>query len=111
MWRQNWLRAHIQRVDGLKCCFLAKIRQISVIVNAIERTGVVDDQHQLQLDELLPLPEQSRVRVIVLAPETEDIPAAAWAKATSASPAFDFLTDAAEDVYTTADGRPFDDKG
>ena len=61
--------------------------------------------------EPLPIPGQSRVRVIVLVPEAEDISEAAWAKAVSASPAFDFLKDAAEDVYTAADGKPFHDQG
>lgn len=56
------------------------------IVNAIEATGIVDAQHQLRLDEPLPIPGQSRVRVIVLVPEAEEIPEAAWAKAASASP-------------------------
>src|SRR5208337_1931595 len=64
-------------------------------MNAIERTGIVDAEHQLRLDEPLPIPGQSRVRVIVLVPEAEEISEAAWAKAASASPAFDFLKDAA----------------
>jgi hypothetical protein len=80
-------------------------------MNAIETTGVVDAQHQLRLDEPLPIPGQSRVRVIVLVPEAEDISEEAWRKAASASPAFDFLKDAAEDVYSTADGKPFHDQG
>jgi hypothetical protein len=71
----------------------------------------VDAEHQLRLDEPLPLPGQSRVRVIMLVPEAEDTSEAAWAKAASASPAFDFLKDAAEDVYTAADGKPFHDQG
>ena len=80
-------------------------------MNAIETTGIVDAQHQLRLDEPLPIPGQSRVRVIVLVPEAEEIPDAAWAKAAAASPAFDFLKDAAEDDYTAADGKPFHDQG
>ncbi|HWD19552.1 MAG TPA: hypothetical protein VHB20_09745 [Verrucomicrobiae bacterium] len=87
--------------SGNKCMF----------VNAIETTGVVDAQHQLRLDEPLPLPGHSRVRVIVLAPEADDFPEAIWVKAASASPAFDFLNDSAEDVYTAADGKPFHDQG
>jgi hypothetical protein len=80
-------------------------------MTAIETTGMVDAQHQLRLDEPLPIPGQSRVRVIVLVPDGEDISEAAWTKAASASPAFDFLKDAAEDVYTAADGKPFHDEG
>ena len=80
-------------------------------MNAIETTAVVDSQHQLRLDEPLPLPGQSRVRVIILVPEAEDFSEAAWAKAASANPALNFLNDAAEDVYTPADGKPFHDQG
>jgi hypothetical protein len=80
-------------------------------MNAIETTGIVDAQYQLRLDEPLPIPDQSRVRVIVLVPEAEDIPEEAWTKAVSASHALDFLKDAAEDVHTAADGKPFHDQG
>jgi hypothetical protein len=80
-------------------------------MNAIETNGTVDAQHQLRLDEPLPIPAQSRVRVIILMPETEDISEPAWTKAASASPTFDFLKDAAEDVYTADDGKPFHDQG
>jgi hypothetical protein len=80
-------------------------------VNAIETSGIVDEQHQLRLDQPLPLPEQSRVRVIVLIPEAEDISEAAWTKAASANPVFDFLKDDSEDVYSASDGKPFHDQG
>jgi len=79
-------------------------------MNAIERTGIVDAEHQLRLDEPLPIPGQSRVRVIGLVPEAEDISEQAWSKAAAARPAFDFLKDEAEDVYTAADGKPFHDR-
>jgi len=80
-------------------------------MNAIETTGFVDAQHQLRLDEPLPIPGQSRVRVIILVPEAEDISDEVWTKAASASPAFDFLKGAAQDVYTSSDGKPFHDQG
>jgi hypothetical protein len=37
-------------------------------MNVIETTGIVDAEHPLRLDEPLPIPGQSRVRVIVLVP-------------------------------------------
>jgi hypothetical protein len=80
-------------------------------VNAIETTGIVDAQHQLRLDAPLPIPGQSRVRVIVLVPDNEEIPEAVWAKAVSASPSFEFLKESAEEVYTATDGKPFHDEG
>ena len=90
---------------------MAWINQIVCVVNAIETTGIVDAQHQLRLDGPLPIPQESRFRVIVLVPEAEDISEAAWTKAASASPSFDFLKDAAEDVYTAFEGKPFHDQG
>jgi hypothetical protein len=83
------------------------MRDIVLVMNAIETTGVVDAQHQLRLDKPLPIAGQSRVRVIVLVPEEADISESAWMKSAATSPAFDFLRDAAEDIYTAADGKPF----
>jgi hypothetical protein len=70
----------------------------------------VDAQHQLRLDEPLPLAGPSRVRVIILLPEAGDGEEKAWAKAAATSPAFEFLKDPAEDVYARADGKPFHDQ-
>jgi hypothetical protein len=75
-------------------------------MNAIEATGTVDAQHQLRLDEPLPITGPSRVRVIVLVPESEEITERIWARTAAASPAFDFLKDASEDLYKASDGRP-----
>jgi hypothetical protein len=79
-------------------------------MNAIEATGIVDAQHQLRLDEPLPISGPSDVRVIILVPEAGDIEENAWTKASVTSPAFDFLKDAAEDIYSRADGKPFHDQ-
>jgi hypothetical protein len=49
--------------------------------------------------------------VIVLVPDEGDISEAAWTKTDATSPAFAFLKDGAEDIYTTADGKPFHDHG
>jgi len=86
---------------------------MSVPVRAIETTGVIDEASHLQLDTPLPVVGPSRVRVIVLFPEEEreDIDELEWLRAAMVNPAFDFLKDPEEDVYTLADGRPFDDQG
>lgn len=78
-------------------------------MSAIEATGIVDAEHQLRLDKPLPLPEQSRVRVIVLLPEMET-GEPDWLAAANTNPAFDFLKEESEDVYTRADGKPFHDQ-
>ena len=51
------------------------------------------------------------VRVSHLLPEDSGIDEAEWLQAAAANPAFDFLKDPEEDVYTLSDGRPFHDEG
>lgn len=79
-------------------------------LRAIETTGTVDEQRQLHLDEPLPVDASGKVRVIVLVSE-EDAEDSDWLRAAAANPAFDFLRDPEEDVYTYDDGRPFGDQG
>jgi hypothetical protein len=78
-------------------------------MHAIEVTGMIDEKHQLRLDE--PLPLTGRVRVIVLFPESDEINDSDWAKAASRNPAYDFLREDGEDIYTATDGKPFHDQG
>jgi len=86
---------------------------IGTPVRAIETTGMIDEKSQLQLDTPLPVVGPSRVRIIVLIPEEEheEISESEWLYAAATNPAFDFLKEPQEDIYTLADGRPFDDKG
>ena len=81
-----------------------------VPMTAIEMTGMVDENHQLHLDGMLPFAGPKRVRVIVLSPLTEnadDWNEMEWLKASLKNPAFDFLNDPEEDIYTLNDGKPF----
>ena len=50
------------------------------------------------------------VRVSHLLPEDSDISETEWVQAAAANPAFDFLKDPEEDVYTLSDGEPFYDE-
>jgi hypothetical protein len=79
-------------------------------LTAIELTGTVDAQRQLQLDDLLPIPGPQRVRVIVLYSPVDEWDEKEWLHAATHSPAFDFLKDPAEDIYTLTDGQPFHDE-
>lgn len=76
---------------------------------AIETTGIVDKEHRLVLDEPLPIMGPSRVRVIILVPDDPELDDRLWLEAARSNPAFEFLTDPDEDIYTAADGRPFGD--
>ncbi len=78
-------------------------------MTAFETTGNVDAQHQLLLDEPLPI-GPGRVRVIVMVPEFGEIAESPWTKAAASSPAFDLLKDSAEDIYTINDGKSFHDQ-
>lgn len=83
---------------------------MEVPMTAIEMTGTVDENHQLKLDGVLPFAGPKRVRVIVLSPLTEipdDWNEAEWLKASLSSPAFAYLQDPEEDIYTISDGKPF----
>ncbi|MGB3683538.1 MAG: hypothetical protein WA990_13760 [Rubrobacteraceae bacterium] len=79
-------------------------------LRAIETTGTVDERRQLHLDEPLPVAAAGKVRVIVLISE-EDAEDEEWSRAAATNPAFGFLNDPEEDVYTPEDGRSFGDQG
>jgi hypothetical protein len=84
---------------------------MSKTMKAVEIMGRVDSEGQLHLDEPLTAITPGPVRVILLAPEDEDIDERDWLKAAARNPIFDFLKDSEEDVYTISDGKPFDDEG
>ena len=70
---------------------------------AIERSGFIDAQHR-------PIAKSTRVRVIVLFAEGAEIEEGEWLYAAATNPAFDFLKDPAEDIYTIKDRKPFHDQ-
>jgi len=80
-------------------------------LKAVEATGTVDSDRRLVLDGPLPIAGPSRVRVIILLTEEADLDEEEWLQAAAANPAFDFLKEPEEDIYTLADGKPFDDQG
>jgi hypothetical protein len=76
-------------------------------MRSIECAGTISAQGELQLDELLPPNQPSRVRIIVLFPESlesDDLTPEQWNKAIAGNPSFAFLHDAEEDIYTLANG-------
>ena len=78
-------------------------------LQAVELIGTIDEKGQLHLDEPISAVGQGRVRVILF-PEEADISEHEWLKAAAGNPAFDFLKDPAEDIYTLDDGQPFNDQ-
>ncbi len=77
------------------------------MLTAIETTGTINANFQIELDEKLPSNAPNRVRVIVLFEEdSADIPEKEWLNASSGNVVFDFLNDETEDIYTLEDGKP-----
>jgi hypothetical protein len=84
---------------------------VGMALKALEVAGTIDEQRQLHLDDPLPIVGPSRVRVIILIPEESDMDEKEWLQAAVSNPAFDFLKEPEEDIYTLADGKPFHDQG
>jgi hypothetical protein len=78
---------------------------------AIEVEGSIDEHRNLQLDSPVDVPCPSRVRVLILIPEEDEPSESEWLRSASSNPAFAFLHDPEEDLYTLADGVPFDGEG
>ncbi len=78
-------------------------------LRAVEATGVLDSEGHLYLDNDLVGIGPSRVRVVILVTEGLSTDDEEWMRAAATSPAFEFLADPAEDVYSLADGQPFVD--
>jgi hypothetical protein len=79
-------------------------------MTAVELTGTIDEHRRLQLDGQLPIAGPLRVRVLVLYPASEDWDETEWLRTGARNPAFDYLRDSSEDVYSLTDGKPFSDQ-
>ena len=80
-------------------------------MKAIELTGTIDAQGKLHLDEPASHLGTGRVRIILLRTEEGDVDEGEWLCGGARNPAFDFLRDPAEDIYSRSDGEPFRDEG
>ena len=78
------------------------------MVQAIEFKAQVDGKGQLIIEKPLLTVLNKHVKVIVLFDqEEEQFDEATWLRSLSVNPAFDFLKDEVEDIYTVNDGEPF----
>jgi len=97
-------------------------------MKAIQTTGKIDAEGQLFLDSPIKGILSRSVQVIIFVEETEiegespeeiedeldwqsseEIDEDEWLHAAANNPVFDFLKDPEEDIYTLADGKPFND--
>jgi hypothetical protein len=80
-------------------------------MRAIEATGILNTQGELQLDMPHPQAKPSRVRIIMLISDDDDLNPGEWETAIATNPSFAFLHDPEEDIYTLEDGKPVNDEG
>jgi hypothetical protein len=86
-------------------------------MKAIETTGQINQEGALLLDQPLGVmgvpPKGKKVKVIILMEEEETQSPAdeeqEWLSALSSNPAFNFLKDEREDIYSITDGKPLND--
>ncbi|MEK6657916.1 MAG: hypothetical protein AABY58_10805 [Nitrospirota bacterium] len=83
---------------------------MDIVEKAIETTATIDANRQLVLDEPLPVAGPTKVRIIILLPEETEIEEKEWLRSANVNPAFDFLKEPEEDIYTLSDGKPFHDE-
>ena len=79
-------------------------------MKAIEMTGIVDEHHQLQLDGLLPVSGPVRVHILYPLSDEDEWDETEWLRAAVRNPAFAFLNDPVEDIYSLSDGDTFHDE-
>ena len=84
---------------------------MEAVLRAVEATGTIDEQGALHLDQPITTVRPGRVRVLLLMADDADIDEQEWLRAAARNPAFDFLNDPTEDIYTPNDGHPFRDEG
>lgn len=79
-------------------------------MKAIEINSKTDKSGRLKIDYKLDKSD-SNVRILILLDEdsTEQEEERLWLNSISNNPAFDFLNDSVEDIYSLKDGEPFND--
>jgi hypothetical protein len=74
-------------------------------MRAIETTGSIEKSGQLKLDKPLRLYQKQKVKIIILFNEENDIDEKLWLASLRGNPAFAFLNDKSEDIYSVTDGK------
>lgn len=77
----------------------------------IELYATVDQNGRLTTDTPVPALLNQRVKILIFPLISEEISETEWLKSISSNPAFAFLHEPSENIYSANDGKPFDDKG
>ncbi|MDB5247780.1 MAG: hypothetical protein JWQ40_2174 [Segetibacter sp.] len=75
-------------------------------MQAVEAFGHIDSNGSLQINTPLPLKEGDVKVIIMYAENGEMTEEQLWMRSISNNPAFDFLKDPEEDIYSLNDGKP-----
>lgn len=75
-------------------------------MRAIETTGTINKSGLLKLDKPFRTTKTQKVKVIILYGD-EDAEEIQWLNMLSNNPAFDFLKDKEEDIYSATDGKNY----
>lgn len=76
-------------------------------MKAIETSGILSKRGVIKLDKPVKIEKDEKVKVIILRFEENDIDEMEWLETNASNPAFDFLKDKREDIYTVNDGKPY----
>jgi hypothetical protein len=76
-------------------------------MKALETTGRIEKSGMLKLDKPLHISARQKVKVIILYAEDEEISESDWLASVKGNQAFSFLDSKKEDIYSLADGKPF----
>ena len=79
--------------------------------NANETAGINAANDQPFSGDPSPITDPKHIRIITLPRDESDIDEAEWLRWAATNPAFDFLRDPVEDIYSIQDGKPFHDLG
>lgn len=81
---------------------------MGIAFTAVETTGYIDEKNHLELDSILPIHGPKRVKILILFPPEDEWTEDEWLYAAARNPAFDFLADSREDIYSINDGKPIE---
>ncbi len=75
-------------------------------MRTFETSAVVEDRNNIHLDHPIEKSISGKVHVIIVS-EDNEITEDEWMLSAANNPAFDFLKDPKEDIYSLQDGKPW----
>ena len=82
---------------------------MNALHGALEVSAEIDEQRNIHISGPLPIAGPRRVRLIILFDDGSDVDEQEWLHAAARNPAFAFMAEEGEDLYSLADGWPLDD--